>query len=396
MVLLIKIIQFNIYFSTGNQSSTPFTALQHCHHAFCNECWEVHLKMQISLGNTVLQCPGHKCDTHVDEATILALVPTWYGKLLSQKIDKAIETNPELRWCPSRKCGKVFKASASGSVAKGGSPVSVACSCGGLWCFQCGRKALWPASCSADKKFQEIAEQILVEMEQKGEDLITSVMVRNCPNCHYPIEKHLGCSFMYCIMCQTAFCWECLTPMSIHQDGCKQTVQSREVELDLVSSGSTHFAEYFSVYRSNKKARSSKAMSHQRQRLRNVDNSLNCYKSINCSSCLYFGEVMEKLLQFGCHTVLRNAAEFKYYAHLTLEGAAKMAILSKSTSKGLKQHMCRLQFIMERIEKLSKCDITQLLHNNHLSKLSKFLQHGNDCVYTIGQFLANRQEKYKP
>lgn len=372
-----------------NQLLTPFTALKHCLHTFCNECWEVHLKTQISLGNTDLQCPGHKCNVCVDKATILTLVPNWYDKFQSQKIDKVIESSSELRWCPSSKCAKVLKVSASGAMASRSNPVSVACSCGGLWCFQCGKKAHWPASCSGEEKFQEITKQIHAEIKQKGEDCITSVMVRNCPNCRYPIEKHLGCSFMFCIMCQTAFCWECLTPMSKHQEECKQKVQSKEVDLDLVSSSSNHFEEYFSIYLSNKVAQSSKVMFHQRQRLRNFDKIVKSHESLNSSPVFSFDGVVEKILQGGYKNVLRSAAEFKFYSHLTLEGAAKMAILSKSTSKCVKKHMSRLQFIMERIEEIFKCDLKQLLKNNHLRKLSRLLQHGNDCVYAIGQILSD-------
>lgn len=214
-------------------------------------------------------------------------------------------------------------------------------------------------------------------------------MVRNCPNCRYPIEKHLGCSFMFCIMCQTAFCWECLTPMSKHQEECKQKVQSKEVDLDLVSSSSTHFEEYFSIYLSNKMGQSSKVMFHQRQRLRNFDKIVKSHESLNSSPVFSFDGVVAKILQGGYKNVLRSAAEFKFYSHLTLEGAAKMAILSKSTSKCVKKHMSRLQFIMERIEEIFKCDLKQLLKNNHLRKLSRLLQHGNDCVYAIGQILSD-------
>ena len=185
--------------------------------------------------------------------------------------------------------------------------------------------------------------------------------------------------------------------MSKHQEECKQKVQSKEVELDLISSSSTHFAEYFSIYLKNKMARSSKAMSHQRKRLRNVDKIVKSYESLNSSPIFAFGEIVEKILQIcGCKNVLRSATEFKFYSHLTLEGAAKMAVLSKSTSKDVKQHMSRLQFIMERIEEILKSDLTELLQNKHLRKLSRLLQHGNDCVYAIVQFLSDRQEKHRP
>lgn len=375
-----------IVFPESNHSLSPFTALKHCRHVFCNECWEIHLKTQISLGNTDMQCPGYKCDVCVDDVTILALVPSVYNKLLSLKVDKALEANPEVRWCPSTACGHIFRLAASGVMANGNIPMSVPCVCGGLWCFQCGRQAHWPASCSGDEKFQEVTKRFLAELELNKEELVTSVMVRNCPNCRYPIEKHMGCNFMYCIMCQTSFCWECLTPMSKHKDGCQRHEQSKEVELDLASSGTNRFAKYFPVYSDNKKACSSSAMSHQRQKLRTVDRSLACYKSIT-SSCSYFNDVMENMLQRGYPEILRNALEFEYYAHLTLEGAAKMAIVSKSAYRGLKQPMDRLQFIIERVGELAKSDIT--LSHSHLTKLSAFVHCGKNCVFTIGQILAS-------
>lgn len=366
------------------------SALKHCRHVFCNECWEVYLKTQISLGNTDLKCPGYKCDVCIDDVTILALVPSWYNKFLSQKIDKALDTSPKLRWCPSTKCGRVLKVAVSGAMANlRNSPMPVACECGKVWCFQCGRQAHWPAPCSADEKFQEVTKRFLDEMELNENDLITSVMVRNCPHCHYPIEKHLGCNFMYCIMCQTSFCWECLVPMSKHKDGCQRHEQSKEVELELASSSANRFAKYFSLYCNSKKARSGIALSHQIQRLRTVDKSITCYKSIR-STHGYSDEVMENVLQSGCSEILRSAAEFKYYAHLTLEGAAKMATVSKSTCRSLKQDMERLQFIMEKVEELARSDITQLLHQKRLSKLSAFLNCGKNCVFTIGQVLVSR------
>ena len=144
-------------------------------------------------------------------------------------------------------------------------------------------------------------------------------------------------------------------------------------------------------------ARSSKAMSHQRKQLRNVDKIVKSYESLNSSPIFAFGEIVEKILQIcSCKNVLRSATEFKFYSHLTLEGAAKMAILSKSTSKDVKQHMSRLQFIMERIDEILKSDLTELLQNKHLGKLSRLLEHGNECVYAIVQFLSDRQEKHRP
>lgn len=375
----------------SNQRLALFTVLNRCRHVFCNECWEAHLKTQISHGNTELQCPGYKCDVCLDDGTIMALVPSWYNKYMSRKVDTVLEASSELQWCPSKSCGRVIRATASAMTME---PASVACACGGLWCFHCSRAAHWPASCAADKKFHEVTKQYLTDMELNREELITSVMVRNCPNCRYPIEKYHGCNFMYCIMCQTAFCWECLTPITNHKQGCQRQEHSKEIELDATDSGTNHFARYFSMYCDNKRARFSITLSRQRKRLRLVNRSVALYKSI-CSSHLYFDHIMEQILHSGCHEILRNAAEFKYCAHLTLEGAAKVAILSKSTSKGLHKDMERLQFIVEKIESLTQAGIAQILKHRDLSKLTDFLHCGENCVAKIGQFLARRQNTCK-
>ena len=178
-------------------------------------------------------------------------------------------------------------------------------------------------------------------------------------------------------------------PMSKHKDGCQRHEQSKEVELELASSSANRFAKYFSVYCDSKKARSNIALSHQIQKLRTVDKTIACYKSIS-STHGYSDGVMENVLQSGCSEILRNAAEFTYYAHLTLEGAAKMAIVSKSMCRSLKRDMERLQFIIEKVEELAKSDITQLLRQKCLSKLAAFLNCGKNCVFTIGQVLASR------
>lgn len=177
--------------------------------------------MQISLGNIDLQCFGYKCDVCVDKVIIIVLVFIWYDKFLLQKINKVIEFSLELRWCFFSKCVKIFKVFIFGVMVNRSSLVFVVCFCGGFWCFQCGRNVYWLVLCVGEVKFQEFIKYIYVEIEQKKKDFIILVMVRNCLNCYYLIEKYFGCSFMYCIMCQIVFCWECLIFMSKYQGECK-------------------------------------------------------------------------------------------------------------------------------------------------------------------------------
>ena len=34
-------------------------------------------------------------------------------------------------------------------------------------------------------------------------------MVKDCPRCHTPIEKNLGCPHMICTNCRADWCWKC-------------------------------------------------------------------------------------------------------------------------------------------------------------------------------------------
>lgn len=139
----------------------------------------------------------------------------------------------------------------------------VVCECGEVWCFQCGRQVYWLVSCLVDAKFYEVIKRFLGELELNEDELIILVMVRNCFYCYYLIEKYLGCNFMYCIMCQMLFCWECLMFMSKYKDGCQRYEQFKEVELELVSLSVNRFVKYFFVYCDSKKARFSIVLFYQ-------------------------------------------------------------------------------------------------------------------------------------
>lgn len=200
---------------------------------------------------------------------------------------------------------------------------------------------------------------------------------------------------MYCIMCQTAFCWECLTPMSNHKQGCQQKEQSKEIELEDYSTGTNHFTKYFTVYRENKKARSSMTLSRQRKRLRLVEQTIGRYKSI-LSSHSYVNQTVDKALQTNLQEILRYGVELTYVARFTLEGAAKVAVISRSACRsGLQHDMERLQFIVDKIEALMESDIEGLLRCNNLDKLTDFLLRGKDCILKIGWFLARWQVNWK-
>jgi hypothetical protein len=52
---------------------------------------------------------------------------------------------------------------------------------------------------------------------------------KQCPKCHFRIEKNDGCDHMICIKCQYEFCWSCLADFDqirkegnhLHDSNCK-------------------------------------------------------------------------------------------------------------------------------------------------------------------------------
>ena len=186
-----------------------YTFLISCGHKFCDDCWRGHVKTQLQQGHTDISCPGYKCTVAVDDVTLMSLLPTWYGKFVTKKLDKILEIHPEWKWCPEDRCTLFVKATTPQSTTDlcdehvgPPQPVPVVCVCGSMWCFKCQEDAHWPATCEEAKTFRENTKGYakMVARSQTS-PLITSVQIKNCPFCHYPIQKGPGCNHMMCGLC---------------------------------------------------------------------------------------------------------------------------------------------------------------------------------------------------
>lgn len=49
------------------------------------------------------------------------------------------------------------------------------------------------------KKFKELNADV--------DEMMKCAIMKPCPNCKTPIEKNGGCPQMFCIWCDTRFCW---------------------------------------------------------------------------------------------------------------------------------------------------------------------------------------------
>ena len=90
-------------------------ALQSCDHWFCIKCWSAHLKSRILEGHKRLLCPSHQCDTEVDRATLIFLLPySDFIRYESHVHSAKLEASREWKWCQGLQgnCEKIIRATA--------------------------------------------------------------------------------------------------------------------------------------------------------------------------------------------------------------------------------------------------------------------------------------------
>lgn len=367
------------------------TSLTECGHAFCSDCWKGHLKTQISQGIHSIICPGQGCDSRVDDTIILSLIPSWYNKFMNMKLNKELETSPNWKWCPAPGCKKIVKATAPNLDA-----MTALCDCGAAWCFKCQQPSHWPATCKESEAFDKKGKNFKDILLRDTKDLITSVLVKNCPQCNYPIEKHFGCQFMMCVLCRTHFCWNCCTPAN-YGHSCDKHEHDNLTKVELSHKGNRyHFERLLNVVVKSMQARVPKQLSAKGTKARALEAGANSYKTISSKipkEALTESKVsqhLENIIESGITQTVREAVEFEFQAHLVLEGFAKKAAVSKSHWKAGLHTMSQLAFVVDRIEYLCQ-DPFSLYKDGGIQRLEKLLAIGKDCVLTLKKCCTNKK-----
>ncbi|XP_076448403.1 uncharacterized protein LOC143285080 isoform X2 [Babylonia areolata] len=205
----------------GFSSSVTMTT---CGHSFCRQCWQHHLVSSIMEGKTTLRCMEYKCETAVESTTVMSLVPPWVYSRWQQRVRcQTVERSGEWTWCPHAGCGLLARRPLTmNTLQQTEEPrgVPVACGCNKHWCLHCGCDAHWPITCAQLRTYTNMLRQNGDEEGVKTTYVeISSVQVKRCPFCRYPMEKNGGCSHMTCVMCQNQFCWVCLAKWAEHVTG---------------------------------------------------------------------------------------------------------------------------------------------------------------------------------
>ncbi|KAL6063017.1 DNA-dependent ATPase protein rad54 [Balamuthia mandrillaris] len=184
------------------------TALNLCHHWFCNGCYAQYLQVQINDGSTdAIRCPFLQCNYIVDHVTIASLI----SREMFVKCEYVIEA--------PMKTGPASQRTAS---------LGVICDCGQSWCFTCHEECHFPATCEEAKWFYDRYGRDRISDDEDLSIKWIEGNTKHCPRCNASIQKNGGCNHMKCTKCQYDFCWVCSNPFTGSHYGCSSTSSRRE------------------------------------------------------------------------------------------------------------------------------------------------------------------------
>jgi len=128
-----------------------------------------------------------------------------YSQFLSNKF---VDNSGSVKWCPRPGCTIAIAE----PLVEGDNFIGV-CSCGYKFCWKCNQKYHSPATCQQVESWSG---------KENSEDLLNlrwmQQNTKQCPKCHYPIQKNDGCFAMTCSQCRAQFCWLCRQDWSTHSN----------------------------------------------------------------------------------------------------------------------------------------------------------------------------------
>lgn len=366
----------------------------------------MHLIAQLQLGKTIVSCPATKCSAAVDDATFISLAPKSYFIYKTMQQDRAFEMNQQWNWCPSDKCQLVAKA----TIAKGNgtsrvdahtkqaSSLPCVCTCSQVWCFGCQEEPHWPASCEQAEHFRRLTKKYQ-EIAGYGEDRITSVCVRRCPNCKYPIEKDGGCPHMSCSKCNGDFCWKCLSVWNWGPHNCEGGVLSEEIELtDTI--GNTRFNKHVRILKIHKKARKVEHLSRMYKQVEDISNAVAAHHELMQLKLLKLKPPSKAQAFLAlCHErnvpeKLKLMVDTKFIAHSVIEGVSILKATSK-TKHGhhtLQRLTDDLEFVIIRLEHYLHMKLEDLC--SALDQTTALVEAAKATIVAIGKVTRDFSHKH--
>lgn len=188
---------------TETQKSSSMINLE-CGNRICKSCTSSYVDAFLQHSEPPVKCPFREC-THVLGSSKLKAACTSEAFERYQRIctNKHIQSDRMLRQCSN--CGAIAKATSLES------PVTVKCTCGYSYCWNCGSASHVPIPCKQIRIWTEKGS----DPDGKLSQLWVKANTKKCPRCNNEIQKNQGCNHMKC-RCGYEFCWLCRGPWSEH------------------------------------------------------------------------------------------------------------------------------------------------------------------------------------
>jgi len=177
--------------------------LDSCSHKYCITCLADWITSKITDAQVKsIVCPDPRCHTEVLHSEVYQIVKekSVLDKYEKFTLQRALESIPDLRWCPRPGCGNAMIGGADTLLMRCSNPT-----CMFSFCFNCKEQWHADASCAQYQAWKRDS----VSGEKTAQQWIRQ-NTKNCPTCLSPIEKNGGCNHMTCSKCHYEFCWICL------------------------------------------------------------------------------------------------------------------------------------------------------------------------------------------
>ena len=159
-------------------------------HKFCKTCLELYVKTKISdfRGETIF-CPQDSCKEPCNDNILRVVLNDPEIQLYEEKkLEKAVNKNPNMRFCPQAGCSRVYTVSKSTQYT--------ICKCHSKICNACGE--LWHEG----KTCQQASDPGF-------EKYIKDNGIKFCIMCKTVVQRTEGCLHMTCPVCDYEWCWSC-------------------------------------------------------------------------------------------------------------------------------------------------------------------------------------------
>ncbi|KAK3739853.1 hypothetical protein QZH41_009099 [Actinostola sp. cb2023] len=379
-----------------------FTSLHACNHWFCDDCWNSYISSQIEQGKTCLICPAYECTTPVDDPTILSLAPNSYFKCWGIRRDNALQMSKDWNWCPGDQCKLVAKLTSNSIAgypkAKSSTP-SMCTGCGQSWCFGCQEDVHWPATCQQAQKFRDRTKSFfqLSSVSSGDDSYITSISVKRCPRCQYPIEKDGGCPHMMCSKCQFDFCWICGGAFDVF-DGCDCDVNSgsKTEEILLVDEiGNKRFNKHLTVLVFHRTSRNIESLVKMYKHVETVQNAVSSYCQLFQDSRPLLSNkplsrphhLLEMCTRKNITQTIKQMVDMKFLSHSVIEGAAmQMATSASKQGHQRLQKLCDdLHFVIKRLDFYLAKKLEELCSTKNLLQVETLIDAAKSLILSIGR-----------